>query len=169
MSERGSEGPDQSTEAGPDEREEDSSDIPESVERSFTCTLCGYAMVHEVPLLRAEVHGVCHNCGEWTAQQAGREDLAAAAREAATALAGPVLTERQALAYVLRELLDADRDIAAEVMDSSPSNVDNLERRGREKCTDAERVVDLLDHLREGAEESRDDAGAGDADQTGGG
>lgn len=132
--------------------EEDTSDresvCDRTVERAFTCQLCGFAMTHEVGLLRAEVESVCHNCGDWTKQVADRTELVAAAEEAAEALAGPILTERQALAYLLREVMEADRAVAAEAMDSTPSNVDNLQRRAAEKVADAEQVVEGLDALR---------------------
>ncbi|MEF8977103.1 MAG: hypothetical protein V5A21_12825, partial [Halapricum sp.] len=75
-------------------------------------------------------------------------ELVAAAEEAAEALAGPILTERQALAYLLREVMEADRVVAAEAMDSTPSNVDDLQRRAAEKVADAEQVVEGLDALR---------------------
>jgi hypothetical protein len=138
---------------GSETGEQDGESVYErTVERGFTCSLCGYVMAHEVGALRAEVQSVCHNCGEWTTQVADRTDLAGAAEEAAAALAGPVLTERQALAYLLREVLDADREVAAEVMDTSASNVDNLHRRATEKVGDAERVVEALGSLRVGEE-----------------
>jgi hypothetical protein len=126
---------------------DDTEDLDRTVERGFTCSLCGFVMTHEVGLLRAEVQGVCFNCGAWTTQVADREELAAAAEEAAAVLAGSVLTERQALAYLLREVMDADREIAAEAMDSTPSNVDNLQRRAVEKVAEAERVVETLGAL----------------------
>jgi hypothetical protein len=119
-----------------------------TVERAFSCQLCGFAMTHEVGLLRAGVKSVCHNCGDWTKQVADRTELVAAAEEAAEALAGPILTERQALAYLLREVMEADRAVAAEAMGSTPSNVDNLQRRAAEKVADAEQVVEGLDALR---------------------
>lgn len=136
--------------AGDDDGSEggDEFDFDRTVERGFTCTLCGFVMTHEVGLLRAEVESVCHNCGDWTTQIGDREELVAAAEEAADALAGPTLTERQALAYLLREVMDADREVAAEAMDSTPSNVDNLHRRAAEKVSDAGRVLDGLDALR---------------------
>lgn len=129
-----------------------------TVERAFTCQLCGFAMTYEVGLLRAEVESVCHNCGDWTKQVANRTELVAAAEEAAEALAGPILTERQALAYLLREVMEADRAIAAEAMNSTPSNVDNLQRRAAEKVVDAEQLVEGLDALRvtEGGEADAD-------------
>jgi len=138
---------------------DDEFDFERTVERGFTCTLCGFVMTHEVGFLRAEVESVCHNCGDWTAQVGDRADLVAAAEEAAAALAGPTLTERQALAYLLREAMDADREVAAEAMDSTPSNVDNLHRRAAEKVTDAERVLDGVDALRPVTREA-DEAGA---------
>ena len=143
---------------------EEAFDFERTVERGFTCTLCGFVMTHEVEFLRAEVESVCHNCGDWTTQVGDRAELVAAAGEAAAALAGPTLTERQALAYLLREVMDADREVAAEAMDSTPSNVDNLHRRAAEKVTDAERVLDGIDALRPVDRES-DDAGADEKDQ----
>lgn len=67
-----------------------------------------------------------------------------AGREVADALAGVVLTERQALVYVLRKLLEIDRMTAADAIGPSPSNVDNLQRRATETVADAERIVEGL-------------------------
>ena len=148
----------------------DADDLDRTVERGFTCNLCGFVMTHEVGLLQAEVQGVCFNCGDWTNQVADRAELVAAAEEVAGVLAGPVLTERQALAYLLREVMDADREIAAGAMDSTPSNVDNLQRRAVEKVADAEHVVAALDALqsaeavREASDESGADESVGDPD-----
>jgi transcriptional regulator len=44
-------------------------------------------------------------------------------------------------------VLGADRETAAEAMDSTASNVDNLHQRAREKIDDARRAVDELDRL----------------------
>jgi hypothetical protein len=140
----------------------DEFDFDRTVERGFTCTLCGFVMTHEVGLLRATVESVCHNCGDWTTQVGDREELAAAAEAAAAALAGPTVTERQALAYLLREVMDADREVTADVTDSTPSNVDNLQRRAGEKVTDARRVVDGVDAL-----QSATDRGSGDGETDG--
>ncbi|MEF8853724.1 MAG: hypothetical protein V5A44_05580 [Haloarculaceae archaeon] len=136
-------------------------DFERTVERGFTCTLCGFVMTHEVGLLRADVESVCHNCGDWTTQIGNREELVAAAEEAAAALAGPTLTERQALAYLLRAVMDADREVAAEAMDSTPSNVDNLQRRAAEKVADARQAVDALDALRPADVAASEGTGAG--------
>jgi transcriptional regulator len=88
---------------------------------------------------------------------ADRAELVAAVEESAAALAGPVLTERQALAYLLREVMDADREVAAEAMDSTPSNVDNLQRRAVEKVTEAERVVEALEALQSDSESTSEE------------
>ena len=125
----------------------ESTAITDEVERSFTCTTCGYAMTHQVGPLQIETLATCLNCGDWTVQMADVEDVIDAAREIADQLAGTVLTERQALAYLLRDAADLDRQTAAEAMDTTPSNVDNLQRRGREKVTDAHRVVEVLQAL----------------------
>lgn len=72
-------------------------------------------------------------------------------RESATALAGALAgetaTERQLLAYLLREVLGTDRKRAAELMDSSASNVDNLHQRARQQIEDARRVLEALSTL----------------------
>lgn len=117
------------------------------VERSFTCTVCGYGMTHSVGPLRAEAQSTCHNCGDWTVQTADVQELVDAAHDVAEWLAGTILTERQGLAYLLREVVGVDRQMAAETMDTTPSNVDNLHRRGREKVADARRIVDELQTL----------------------
>ncbi len=137
------------------------SDLGDLVERDFTCTGCGYETVHEVPLLRGSVGATCVNCGDWTVGTADVRVLVDAAREAAETLAGETLTERQALAYLLRDVVGVSRDHAAEAMESSPSNVDNLQRRAREKLDDARRTVAGVDALVAGA--GRDGA---DADGT---
>lgn len=132
----------------------------DAVERAFTCSLCGFATTYEVGPLRAEVQSVCVNCGDWTVQTAPVADLVAAARDVAAELAGPILTERQALAYLLRDVVGVERETAAEAMDSSPSNVDNLRRRGAAKVAAAGELVAALDALRDPGGGERD----GDAD-----
>ena len=121
--------------------------VVESVERPFTCSVCGFPMVHEAAPLRVEVSSICHNCGDWTLQTAERSEVVGTAEGIAERLAGPVLTERQALTYLLREVAGLNREAVAEAMDSSPSNVDNLHRRAAEKIEDARRVIEELDRL----------------------
>lgn len=128
-------------------RNEANSDTERRVDRAFTCTLCGYEETHEVTELQAAVRSTCLNCGDWTVQTADVDALVDAARDVAERLAGPVLTERQALAYLLREVVGLERRDAAEAMDASASNVDNLHRRGREKVADARRVTEYLQAL----------------------
>lgn len=101
-------------------------------------------MTHRVGRLQGEARATCLDCGDWTVQTAAPEELTDAVRDVAELLAGTILTERQAQAYLLREVVGVDRQAAAEAMDTTPSNVDNRHRRGREKVTDARRVVDEL-------------------------
>ena len=138
--------------AGSDASDESAVEPEERVERSFTCSACGFPMTHEATTLRAEVRSICHNCGDWTLQTANPSTVIEAAEGIAERLAGEVLTERQALAYLLREVVELDRETVAAAVDSSPSNVDNLQRRATEKVDDARRVVDELDTLRSGEE-----------------
>lgn len=121
------------------------------VTRDFQCTACGFATTYEVPRLQAEVQSVCANCGEWTTQVADDQVLAEAAEEAAERLAGHTLTARQALAYLLRDVMRVDRQTTADVMDTSASNVDNLHRKAVEKLEDAQWVLVGLDELGESA------------------
>lgn len=123
------------------------SDTERRVDRAFTCTLCGYEETHEVTELQASVRSTCLNCGDWTVQTTDVEVLIDAARGVAERLAGPVLTERQAFAYLLREVVGLERQDAAEAMETTASNVDNLHRRGREKVADARRVTESLQAL----------------------
>ena len=118
------------------------------VERSFSCTGCGYATTHSVGRLQAEVRATCHHCADWTVQTAGVDALIDTARDLADRLSGEVLTERQALAYLIREVVGVGRQETAAAMDTTASNVDNLHRRGREKVADARRVVEELLTLR---------------------
>ncbi|MEF8756701.1 MAG: sigma-70 region 4 domain-containing protein [Halobacteriales archaeon] len=114
------------------------------VERSFTCTVCGYPTTHTAGRLQGEVRATCLNCGDWTVQTADVDALIDTSRDLAERISGAVLTERQALAYLLREVVGVDRREAAAAMDTTASNVDNLHRRAREKVADARRVVDEL-------------------------
>lgn len=139
-------GSDQASEPSEGDADEETTD-DETVQRTFTCTLCGYGTTREVAALTAEVQSTCVNCGDWTVQSADPESVVEAARDVAERLAGEVLTERQALAYLLREVVGLERDAAAEAMDTSASNVDNLQRRGREKVSDATRVVEELEEV----------------------
>jgi len=120
-------------------------DTTEHVERSFTCTVCGYATVHEVDQLRATVQATCLNCGDWTTQSAQIEDVIESAETVAEEVAGTVITDRQALAVLLRDVVGIDRQTAADAMETTPSNADNLQRRGREKIQDARKLVERLD------------------------
>ncbi|WP_257298383.1 hypothetical protein [Haloarchaeobius sp. FL176] len=119
----------------------------EPVDREFTCTCCGYAISHEAPRLATDTQATCVNCGDWTVQTADTGIVVEEAREVAAAIAGPVLSERQALAVLLRDCVGFDRQAAADAMDSSASNVDNLQRRGREKVAAARQLVADLDAL----------------------
>lgn len=119
----------------------------EPVDREFTCTGCGYATSHEAPRLATDTQATCVNCGDWTVQTADTGIVVEEAREVADAIAGPLLSERQALAFLLRDYVGFDRQAAADAMDSSASNVDNLQRRGREKVAAARQLVADLDAL----------------------
>lgn len=133
-----------------DPEPEDASDLSpfeRRVERALTCTICGYVTVNEVAHLQAVLGAVCLNCGEWTVQLADTESVLHSAWAIAEHLSGTVLTERQALVYILRELLEMDRQSVADVIDTSPSNVDNLQRRSTEKVAEARRIVEGLDAL----------------------
>ena len=125
--------------------EEPSDDL--RAERAFSCTLCGYPTIREVGALRVEIRSVCLNCGDWTLKVADGETIHDAAAALAELLAGEVVTERQLHAYLLREVLSVDRQKATEMMDTSPSNVDNLHRRGREKIDEAKRLVAALNAI----------------------
>ncbi len=123
---------------------DDGEPLVESVERTYTCTVCGYGTRETVAPLQGTVQGTCVECGDWTVSTADPGALVEAARDVAATLSGPVLTERQALAYLLREAVDLGRTAAAEAMDTSASNVDNLQRRGAQKVAEAHRVLDTL-------------------------
>lgn len=119
--------------------------IHSSTSRLFTCIECGYAVEREVPLLRFDVSEVCAHCGEFAVHLADHAVLEAAGRDAAQILTEiGVLTERQALAYVYRELVGFAREETAVAMETSKSNVDNLHRRAREKVEQAERLLAVL-------------------------
>ncbi len=104
----------------------------------------GRELSNQTHRLQPDVGATCLECGDWTVQTAAVDDLVGDAREAADRLSGTILTERQALAYLLRAVVGLDRETVAEAMETSASNVDNLHRRGREKVRDARRVVDDL-------------------------
>lgn len=130
-----------------DPEESSTTDDARSVERTFTCTVCGFATTTSVGELAAEVRGICLNCGDWTLHTADLASVIEIARDVAKRVSGEVLTERQALAYLLRDHVGTSRERAADVMDTSPSNVDNLQRRGQAKVADARRLVAELDRL----------------------
>lgn len=130
--------------------------VDQAVERSFTCTVCGYGMSHSVGPLQAEIQSTCHNCGDWTVQMGKIGEVVDLTRDIATWLAGSIFTERQALAYLLRTHVGMDRQRAARAMDTTPSNLDNLHRRGREKAQDARRITEALRTL-EGENRCRSD------------
>ncbi len=52
--------------------------------------------------------------------------------------------KRQARAYLLRTVVGVERQPTADVMASTPSNVDNLQRKAMEKFEDAHRVLDAV-------------------------
>ena len=122
-------------------------------ERAFTCVHCGFSTVAEAELLQYEFHSVCANCGDWTTKITDRDEVLEAAKEIAAEIEGPTLTDRQALAYLLRTVVGMERQSTADVMASTPSNVDNLQRKATEKLEDAERVLDALDAVQELAAE----------------
>ena len=55
-----------------------------------------------------------------------------------------ILTERQALAYALREVHGIGREAAADVMGTTPSNVDQLERKAGSHIDDARELVEIV-------------------------
>ena len=61
---------------------------------------------------------------------------------------GLVGRARELLSSEVRPAQVRPREVAAEAMDSTLSNVDNLQRRAAEKLADAERVRDGVDALR---------------------
>lgn len=134
------------------ESDEDVSPLDRTVERAFTCSLCGFAMTHDVSLLRAAVQSVCYNCGDWTTQTARLDELVDVTQTAAEELADGLLTERQALAYLLREVVGVERQATADAMDTTASNVDNLQRRASEKVEQARDLVDGVETLDVSAE-----------------
>lgn len=143
-----------------DEQEQDQNQDPDALkdvfeprERVFTCVLCGFSTIPDAQPLQYEVQSVCANCGDWTTQLADQNEVIETAREIAAEVEGATLTERQALAYLLRDVVGMERQPTAEVMDSTPSNVDNLQRKATEKLEDAERVLDALEAIEESAEE----------------
>lgn len=58
-----------------------------------------------------------------------------------------LLTEQQAMVYAYRELVQWDRRKTAEKLGTSPSNVDNLLARAREKVQQARETVDVLEDV----------------------
>lgn len=136
-----------SDEPGADDDHSESPDEPQLVERTFTCSSCGFPMSHEARRLQWDARAICYNCGDWTLQTPGLEEMLEEARAVAEELAGATLTERQGLAYLLRVVLEVERETAAEAMESSPSNVDNLHRRAVEKVEDARRVLGSLERV----------------------
>lgn len=61
-----------------------------------------------------------------------------------------LLTERQAEAFVHREILDRDREETAERMDTTKSNVSNLHSKSREKYYGARHLVERVDDFTNG-------------------
>lgn len=59
-------------------------------------------------------------------------------------------TGRQAEAFYRRHIADESRQTAADAMETSPSNVDNLERAARKKIRQASSLVALLSEVRYG-------------------
>ena len=57
------------------------------------------------------------------------------------------LTRKQAEAFHRRHIEGQKRTTAAEQMDTSPSNIDNLERAGRDKIRQAANLTSLVDSL----------------------
>lgn len=119
----------------------------EPIERVFTCIACGFTTTREAPRLQSETQSVCANCGDWTTQLADQEVIVADGKDIAAALDGPTLTERQALASLLRDVVGLDRQSTADVIETSASNVDNLQRKAHEKLEDAQRVLDSIDAI----------------------
>jgi transcriptional regulator len=58
-----------------------------------------------------------------------------------------MLTRRQAEAFHRRHIEGQDRTVAADKMDTSPSNIDNLERAARDKIRQATNLTSLVDSL----------------------
>lgn len=59
---------------------------------------------------------------------------------------GPI-GERQAEAFYRRHIAGESRQEAADAMDTSASNVDNLERAGRQRIMQARNLINLVDGL----------------------
>lgn len=79
-----------------------------------------------------------------------REDVEEALDVAAEALAGAgLLTEQQARAWVLRDVLELDRPTAAARMGIGLSVLDDHLRRARDKIVQAKATADVLDQLQD--------------------
>jgi DNA-directed RNA polymerase specialized sigma24 family protein len=63
-----------------------------------------------------------------------------------------IIGERQALAYALREIHGVGRREAADLMDTSASNVDNLLRAGRARIGGAEEIVAIVGNRTENSD-----------------
>jgi DNA-directed RNA polymerase specialized sigma24 family protein len=76
------------------------------------------------------------------------DDTSDAVRELARRLAAPdVVTERQAVAYVLRDVEGVGREDAADRMGCSVSNLDSLLGRARSNLDDARTTLSVLHEL----------------------
>jgi len=80
--------------------------------------------------------------------QRERVDISQSVRSLASRLAAPgVLTERQALAYVLRDVEGVPREETADRLKCSESNLDTLLGRARSNVDDAAATLSVLHRL----------------------
>jgi len=78
----------------------------------------------------------------------GGEGVSQSVRSLAGRLAAPgILTERQALAYVLRDVEGVPREEAADRLECSESNLDTLLGRARSNVDDAAATLSVLHGL----------------------
>lgn len=76
----------------------------------------------------------------------GDDEISPSVRNFAHRLAEPgILSERQALAYTLRDIEGVSRKETAELMDSSVSNLDTLYHRAKSNIGNARKTLQMLD------------------------
>ena len=120
--------------------------LTEPHEQTYACTECGAIQRTETPLSEDELYEWCDECGEKTIATRTVASVTEDSQKVAELVAEvTTATKQQAWAYVLRHVFEVRRFEAANIIDCSASNVDNLVQSFMKKRDAAQRFATLAE------------------------
>lgn len=120
--------------------------LTEPHEQTYACVECGSVQQTETPLSKDELYEWCEECGEKTITTRTTASITEDSQKVTEfVVQATTVTKQQAWAYVLRHVFEVRRFEAANIMDCSASNVDNLVQSFMKKRDAAERFATLFE------------------------